>query len=211
MANFLNLYTPQAVLPALAASFNMQAAGAGLAVTAPLIAVAMVAPFAGAISDRIGRRVLIVGALFLLVVPTLLIATSPSMHILLLWRFLQGVLLPFIFAVCVAYIGDEIPGPAGIRAASLYSAGTIFGGFGGRFVAGLVAEWAGWRMGFVAVAGLTFALFLLLLFGFLKHQLVNFFSWHTFVFGIKQTAFWQHKLGFQQVGIDHIVACDIPN
>ena len=157
MANFLNLYTPQAVLPALAASFDMQAAGAGLAVTAPLIAVALVAPFAGAISDRIGRRVLIVGALFLLVVPTLLIATSPTMHILLLWRFLQGVLLPFIFAVCVAYIGDEIPGPAGIRAASLYSAGTIFGGFGGRFVAGLVAEWAGWRMGFVAVAGLTLA------------------------------------------------------
>ena len=155
VANFLNLYTPQAILPALAESFAMSPAAAGLAVTAPLLAVAVVAPFAGAISDRVGRRVLIVGAMFLLVIPTLLIATSPSLDILLLWRFLQGLLLPFIFAVAVAYVGDEIPGPAGIKAAGLYSAGCILGGFGGRLIAGLVAEYAGWRMGFVAIAGLT--------------------------------------------------------
>ena len=158
VANFLNLYTPQSILPDLAHSFAVPASGVGLAITAPLLAVALVAPFAGAISDRVGRRVLIVGALFLLTLPTLLIATSTSLHMLLVWRFLQGLVLPFIFAVAVAYIGDEMPGAAGIRAAGLYSAGCILGGFGGRFIAGLVAQWAGWRMGFVAIGGLTFAL-----------------------------------------------------
>lgn len=157
IANFLNLYTPQAILPAIATSFAVPASATGLAVTAPLLAVALVAPFAGAISDRLGRKKLIVGAAFALVFPTLMIAGSDSLDALIAWRFVQGLVLPFIFAVCVAYIGDEVPGPAGIRAASFYSAGNIFGGFAGRFVAGIVAELAGWRMGFAAVAGLTLA------------------------------------------------------
>lgn len=157
ISNFLNLYTPQAILPAIATSFAVEAHATGLAVTAPLLAVALVAPFAGAISDRIGRKRLIVAAAFVLVVPTLAIAGSDSLGALIAWRFVQGLVLPFIFAVSVAYIGDELPGATGIRAASFYSAGNIFGGFFGRFVAGMVAAWAGWRMGFAAVAGLTLA------------------------------------------------------
>ena len=157
IANFLNLYTPQAILPAIATSFAVPASATGLAVTAPLLAVALVAPFAGAISDRLGRKRLIVGAAFALVVPTLMVASSDSLEALIAWRFVQGLVLPFIFAVSVAYIGDELPGAAGLKTASYYSGGNIFGGFFGRFVAGMVAEWAGWRMGFGAVAGLTLA------------------------------------------------------
>jgi predicted MFS family arabinose efflux permease len=155
IATFVNLYTPQAILPELAAAFRIAPAATGQAITAPLIAVALVAPFAGAISDRLGRKKLIVGAAFGIIVPTLLVATAESYAALLVWRFLQGLLLPFIFAVVIAYIGDECEGPDAIRAAGAYSAGAILGGFGGRAVAGLAAELSGWRVGFAAVAAVT--------------------------------------------------------
>ena len=151
-ATFLSLYPPQAILPDIAREFGVGVLQAGLTITAPLLAVACVAPFVGTISDRLGRKTLIVGAAFLQVLPMLLVASAPGLGAMVLWRFLQGLLLPFIFPVCIAYIGDECQGAYGIRAAGAYSVGTILGGFSGRMIAGVVAEHAGWRMGFVAVA-----------------------------------------------------------
>ena len=155
LATFVNLYTPQAILPALAQAFGVRPAQTGLAITASLLAVALVAPFAGAISDVLGRKRLIVGAAVLVIAPTLLVATSRSFSALLAWRFLQGLLLPFIFTVTVAYIGDECSGGDAIRAAGMYASGSVAGGFLGRFVAGVAADFAGWRFGFAAVAGVT--------------------------------------------------------
>ncbi len=152
---FLNLYTPQAILPSLAAEFGVPLAHTGLAVTAGLLAVALVAPFAGAVSDRLGRKRLIVGACIAVILPTLLVATSQSLAMLLVWRFVQGMLLPFIFTVTVGYIGDELEGAAAIRAAGLYSSGAILGGFSGRFIAGIAADFHGWRYGFLAAAVVT--------------------------------------------------------
>ena len=61
---------------------------------------------------RSARRRLILPAAFALVVPTVLLGLAPSLNWFLAARFLQGLLLPFIFTVFVAYIADECPGPA---------------------------------------------------------------------------------------------------
>ena len=156
-ATFLNLYTPQAILPLIAAAFGVDVADTGLTITASLVAVAVVAPFAGAISDRVGRKRLIAAACMLLSVPTLLVAGSQSLEAMLAWRFLQGLALPFIFTVTVAYIGEETDGADSIRLAGIYGIGTILGGFGGRFVAGIAAEIGGWRTGFVVIGVFTLA------------------------------------------------------
>lgn len=155
VATFLNLYTPQAILPALAQSFRVAPATMGLALTTPLVAIALVAPFAGAISDALGRKRLILGAAIAVILPTLLVATAHSFTALLAWRFAQGLLLPFIFTVTIAYLGDECSGPEAIRAAGVYSAGTISGGVAGRLIAGVAAQFGGWRTGFAAVAAAT--------------------------------------------------------
>lgn len=152
---FINLYAPQSLLPTLATAFGASLAQAGLAITTTLIAVALVAPFAGTVSDAFGRRRLIVGASFLLVVPTALAAAAPSLDVLLWCRFLQGLTLPFIFTVTIAYIADECPGVEAVRGTAMYSAGTIVGGFFGRFIAGWTAEFLSWRASFLALAALT--------------------------------------------------------
>lgn len=152
MVNFLNLYWVQALLPTLAEDFRASPASAGLTVTATLLAVSLVSPFVGSISDMLGRKRLIVGALWLLVLPCLLAASAPSLHALVLWRFVQGALLPFVFTVAVAYIGDEAPGADGISLAGAYSVGMVLGGFASRFVSGHATELIGWRASFVLLA-----------------------------------------------------------
>ncbi len=154
---FINLYAPQSLLPTLAQYFDASLTHAGLTVTVTLIAVALVAPFVGGVSDAFGRRRLIVGAALALTLPTLLAAFAPSLSALILFRFAQGLLMPFIFAVTVAYIADECPGAEGIRATAMYAVGTIIGGFSGRFIAGWAAEFLGWRAAFAVLAAVTLA------------------------------------------------------
>jgi predicted MFS family arabinose efflux permease len=152
---FLNLYAVQALLPTFAAAFAVPVARTGWTITAPLLAVAILAPFVGSVSDMLGRKRLIVTAMAVLPVPTLLVALAGSLPVLILWRFVQGLTMPFIFAVTVAYVGEETEGADTIRLAGTYTVGTIFGGFAGRFVAGHVTEIAGWRATFVVFAALT--------------------------------------------------------
>lgn len=152
---FINLYATQAILPVLAAEFAVGLARTGWTVTAPLLAIAAMGPFVGSISDRLGRKRLILAAAALLVVPTLLLGAARSLQVFVLLRFVQGLLLPFVFTVTVGYIGDECEGTDVIRLTGTYAVGTIVGGFFGRFVLGYAAEFAGWRIGFVILALLT--------------------------------------------------------
>ena len=159
---FINLYAPQSLLPTLADAFDAPASQTGLTVTATLVAVAIVAPFVGGISDALGRRRLILPASLALVVPTTLAGLSPSLELLIFYRFLQGLLLPFIFAVTVAYIADECPGAEGVRATGIYSVGAIVGGFSGRFITGWTAHFLDWHASFLVLAAITLVAALLL-------------------------------------------------
>ncbi|WP_284258085.1 MFS transporter [Acidocella aquatica] len=157
-ATFINMWCTQALLPVLAASFHVSEARTGLTVTAPLVATAMAAPVVGLISDRFGRKKFILGAVILLLVPTILAATARSFEALVVWRFVQGLLLPFIFTITIAYIGEETSGAAAARLAGTYMSGAIFGGFCGRLLAGMMTSGFGWRAAFWAIAAMTLLL-----------------------------------------------------
>ena len=154
---FVNLYSPQALLPELALEFGVGAGDISALMTAGTGAIALTAPFTGALADVLGRKRLITAAAFAIVVPTLIMALATSVPQLVFWRFVQGLLLPPIFTVAVAYVGDEWP-PADVpRVAGLFISGSSVGGFCGRFVTGAVADLLGWRVSFAAVALLTLA------------------------------------------------------
>src|ERR1700751_2030550 len=104
---FLNLYSPQALLPALAPEFNVGPAEISAIMTASTLAIALTAPFTGAVADVLGRKRVITTAMIAVVVPTAMVALAADVHQLVFWRFVQGLLLPPIFAVTIAYIGDE--------------------------------------------------------------------------------------------------------
>jgi predicted MFS family arabinose efflux permease len=150
-AAFATLYAPQSILPVLHPWLGGNTALAGLVVSATTLGVALAAPFMGALSERAGRRRIIAIAAFAACVPTLGIAAAQDAAQMIAARFLEGLLLPGIFAVTVAYIADTWPPQEARSVTALYVAGTIFGGFFGRLTAGLVTEFAGWRLAFVVL------------------------------------------------------------
>src|SRR3954471_22607300 len=149
---FLHLYAPQAVLPMMAREYGVGAADASLIITAGTLAVAATAPFAGALSDVIGRKRLIVVAMALLMIPATMTALAGSFQQLIFWRFVHGLLLPPIFTVTIAYIGDEWPPREANGVFGIYAAASAIGGFLGRFVPGMLTQYVGWRGGFLALA-----------------------------------------------------------
>ena len=153
---FLNLYSPQALLPALAREFGAGAAEISTIMTASALAIALTAPFTGAIADVLGRKRVITAAMLAVVVPMAGAAFAPDVAALIAWRFVQGLLLPPIFAVTVAYIGDEWPPAEVAGVAGIYIAGSSLGGFCGRFVPGVLGDLIGWRGAFLALAVLSF-------------------------------------------------------
>ncbi|MBO1530138.1 MFS transporter [Psychrobacter sp. F1192] len=155
MFAFLQVYAIQALLPVLMVDFSATEVQAGMVVGATVMAIAIMSPFLGMLSDAIGRKSFIVGALLFLAVPTALIAQSPSIGWLGLWRFMQGLSVPGITVVTIAYIGEEFEGRAVAELMSFYVSGSVFGGFMGRFLLGHLHEFIGWRNGYYVMATMT--------------------------------------------------------
>ena len=153
---FINLYSPQSILPLLSQEFGASAADVSYLITISTLAVALTAPFTGTVADVLGRKRVIVAAMFALVLPTVMVGLSSSLSWMIFWRGVQGLVLPPIFAVTVAYIGDEWPHHEATTAAGIYSSGSSIGGFSGRLFTGVLADLAGWRWGFFLLAGIAF-------------------------------------------------------
>ena len=153
---FLNLYSPQALLPALAREFGVGPAEISSIMTASALAIALTAPFTGAIADVLGRKRVIGAAMLAVVVPMIGAALAADVPQLIAWRFLQGLLLPPIFAVAVAYVGDEWPARDVARVAGIYIVCASLGGFCGRLIPGVLGDLVGWRAAFLVLAGLSF-------------------------------------------------------
>ena len=151
----LNMYAPQAVLPLMSGEFDVGPAAISQIMTVSALAVAITAPFTGVIADVLGRRFIIAIAIALLVIPGVMMGFSQSLEALLFWRFVQGLLLPPIFAVSVAYIGAEWPASEATAVTGTFIAATAVGGFGGRMITAALAEPVGWRHALLADAALT--------------------------------------------------------
>ena len=125
--------------------------------TASTLAVALTAPFTGTVADVLGRKRVIVTAMLLLGLPTLMCALAPNLHALVFWRFVQGLVMPPVFAVTIAYIGDEWEPHEATAAAGVYTSGASIGGFSGRFITGILSDVVGWRYALVCIALMTLA------------------------------------------------------
>lgn len=155
MFAFLQVYSIQAILPVLMMDFTATEVQAGMIVGATILAIAIMSPFLGMLSDAVGRKSFIIGALLFLAIPTALIAQSPNIGWMGMWRFMQGLSVPGITVVTIAYIGEEFEGRALTELMSFYVSGSVLGGFMGRFLLGHLHELIGWRAGYYVMAGMT--------------------------------------------------------
>src|SRR5512133_1963125 len=157
MCTFFNVYSTQPLLPYFRRIFHASELGVSFTVSAVIFAVALMGPFVGALAERKGRKRVIVPSLFLLTAATMLCGTATSLRTLIAWRYVQGLCVPGVVAVILAYINEEWEGRGVGRAMASYVTGTVVGGFLGRFVSGLVATHWGWRWSFVVLGAMNLA------------------------------------------------------
>ncbi len=153
---FLNVYSMQSVLPLVVHDFQASPVQAGATVGATVLAVALVSPFMGMFSDAFGRKRILCASLFALTLPTALIPAVGSLSLVVLLRFLQGLAVPGVVVVMLAYLAEEFAGGGVARMTATYVGGTVMGGFCGRFITGHAGELLGWRGAFVTLAALNF-------------------------------------------------------
>lgn len=136
------LYTVQPLLPEFSRHFGVSAANSALtlSLSTGLLAVSML--IAGLISDRIGRRGVMVAALLV----------STDWSTLLVLRTLLGIALSGVPAVGMTYLAEEMDSRALGLAMGLYIGGNAIGGMSGRLIAGIVADHWGWRWGIGVVS-----------------------------------------------------------
>ncbi|NHN49105.1 MFS transporter [Halostella sp. JP-L12] len=98
------------LLPTLRSVFGVGDAGAGLLITAYTLPGVFLTPFVGLLSDRLGRRAVVLPLLFLFGVAGGAIALAPPFRVVLLLRFLQGVGGSGLMVLAVTLIGDFYDG-----------------------------------------------------------------------------------------------------
>lgn len=158
LAAFVGLYLPQPILPLLARDYGVDAQRATLVISATILGIALASPVIGVFSDRFGRRRILVAGSLLLAISSAASAWAPTFLLLVGFRFVQGLLLPTLFAVGVAYVSESMPAETMRVVAGIYIAATVVGGMLGRVLAGTLADLIGWQYGFVLSALLYLAL-----------------------------------------------------
>ncbi|MDR7302832.1 MFS transporter [Haloactinomyces albus] len=152
LALFALLYAPQAVLPQLAAEFSVSPGTVALLISASTLGLALAAIPLGTLSEVLGRRRIMVVSLLVAEGIGLLLPWVHHFPLMVGARLVQGAAVAGLAVVAVAYLADEAGGRHLGSTMGLYVAGTTIGGMSGRIVCGVVADFAGWSGGMLAVA-----------------------------------------------------------
>jgi YNFM family putative membrane transporter len=154
LAVFVAMYVPQPILPLLAAEFSVDPSSAGLLLAALVAGIALASPLVAPLSDRLGRKPVLIVAVTGIGLASLACAAAPDLPLLVVLRFIQGTLIPGVLAVAVAYISEEFPAARVPAVIGAYVGATVTGGLLSRIASGYLSEFLSWRWAF-AVAGLT--------------------------------------------------------
>ncbi len=114
--------------PSIAEHFDLEYKKIGMLITAFTLPGIFLTPFLGILADRLGRKTILVPALFLFALAGFACSFAPSYHVLLIFRFIQGIGGASLGSLNVTLIGDlftekERPAAMGYNA-SVLSIGT---------------------------------------------------------------------------------------
>ncbi|WP_430758788.1 MFS transporter [Pseudomonas orientalis] len=154
-ATFALLYCVQPMMPALSHEFSINAAQSSLILSVATAMLAFGLLITGPISDRLGRKPVMVAALFCAALATIASGLMPSWEGILLMRALVGLSLSGLAAVAMTYLSEEIhPQHIGL-AMGLYIGGNAIGGMSGRLIIGVLIDFVSWHTAMLIIGGLA--------------------------------------------------------
>src|SRR3984893_6524445 len=157
---FFQAYLVAPLIPALAVEFHASTNLLGMLVPAYMLPYGISTLFYGPLSDRVGRKPVILTLLAMMVVTIAGVATARTAHQMLAWRLLGGITTGGIAPIALALLGDLFPYPERGR-----PIGWMFGGMAGGMAFGstlgaFLNPIIGWRGEFLITAllsGITLA------------------------------------------------------
>lgn len=154
-ATFALLYCVQPMMPLLSHEFSINAAQSSLVLSISTAMLAIGLLITGPISDRIGRKPVMVFALLCAALATLASALMPTWETVLASRALVGLSLSGLAAVAMTYLSEEIaPQHIGL-AMGLYIGGNAIGGMCGRLISGVLIDFVSWHTALLVMGGLA--------------------------------------------------------
>jgi MFS transporter, YNFM family, putative membrane transport protein len=151
-SSFALLYCVQPLMPVLSRQFALTPAQSSLTLSVSTAALAFSLLASSALSERLGRKPLMVTAMALAAALTVLCALAQNHLQLLVLRALLGLALGGMPAIAMAYLGEEIePASLGLSM-GLYISGSAFGGMAGRVLTSVLSDYFSWRLA-LAVMG----------------------------------------------------------
>jgi YNFM family putative membrane transporter len=160
---FITLYDVQPLLPLFAREFRVSPAMASLPLSFSTVALALGMLVAGTLSETLGRRPVIITALFLTSILAILTLFSHSFESLLLLRLMQGIALAGVPSVAMAYLGEEMDATSIGSAMGLYISGNALGGMTGRIGSALLCDYLPWHTAIAIVGVISLLLSLVVL------------------------------------------------
>lgn len=155
---FAILYTTQPLLPIFAKEFHVSAASASLTVSVSTGILSLMMLLAAALSDRIGKKKIMVLSLLFTSVLGMMITFSPNFISLVLFRAFLGVFAAGVPSIAMAYVAEEFH-PSGIgKIMGLYISGTSIGGMAGRILTSLLTDFFSWRAAVFTIGAISFIL-----------------------------------------------------
>lgn len=154
-ATFALLYCVQPMMPLLSQEYSINAAQSSLVLSVSTAMLAFGLLITGPISDRVGRKPVMVFALLCAALSTMVSAVMPSWEWVLATRALVGLSLSGLAAVAMTYLSEEIhPQHIGL-AMGLYIGGNAIGGMSGRLITGVLIDFVSWHTAMLIIGGLA--------------------------------------------------------
>lgn len=157
----IDVYLPS--MPAMSLYFNVSDALVQFSLSIYLIGFALSPLICGPITDRFGRRRVILSGLVALTITSLLCAVAQYIEILLLARFLMGLSCGFIVVANQSMVRDSFQGNRLIRVASYMSMTWSLVPIIAPALGGYLQSYFGWQSNFYAIALYSFTSLLYLL------------------------------------------------
>jgi DHA1 family bicyclomycin/chloramphenicol resistance-like MFS transporter len=159
-----DLYLP--ALPALTTGFGASMTQAQLTLTALVLALGISQLFWGPVSDRFGRRPVLLMGLASYALASVACALAPSMEMLIFWRAVQGAAMGAGVVCGRAVVRDLYEPVEGARVMSKAMSGLAVIACASPPLGGLLSDLFGWRVALTALALFGVTTLALLLWGY---------------------------------------------
>lgn len=156
------LYLPLPLFGDIADDYGVSTGAAGLISTVFGVAYASGFLFFGPLSDRLGRKIVMVPGLIALALASLLVAFLPGFGWVLAARALQGFVAATLPPVALAYLPEQLPERLKVFGIACMSAAFLLAGLLGQLYGGALGSLSAAVLPLVAVYAIAAALVLLL-------------------------------------------------